>query len=113
MNKVENRIIGCLIKVSDKNHNAKVVDVAEKWSIDLIDLSPIIGRLASLKLISQIDTETVHINLFGYAEYVSPTKRVLLFVGKYLALALKELVVFIGGVISGVLIAYLSHLFIP
>lgn len=108
MNIVENELLGALLSCSNENYDSNIQTAAKNISWSLIECVPVIKSLERQTMIQQIDNMTVHINPLGRLSYVSKQKQRKDFILKYLTLTIKNLLVFIVGVISGALGGFLS-----
>ena len=111
MIKNENDLLGLIIKNKDRNNEIKVSRLFSVANTDSISLQELVNRLVKQKYLIY-STDILSLTDLGIRNYVSPTKKFFLWFAKLLILTIKELIVYIFGIISGVAIAYLSNMLI-
>lgn len=107
MIKNENDFLGFLIKIKQNNGNISVSRILKESELNNIDCAHYLKSLQTKGYIQYMDTETYHIYPEGINAYVSFPKKLTRFIEKILIFTTKELFVFISGVASGLLVAYL------
>ena len=107
--KNENDFLGYLIKNSKNN----VCNQHECYKESGLDQSSFIYYANILKDKHYIETDVTnyYITQIGINNYISPVKKFALSFLKFSVLTLKELLVFLSGIVSGILVAYFIHLF--
>lgn len=107
----ENDFIGIMMKCKNEKDICNVGKVIELSGMTDIQCLPFIKSLTAKGIIQQIDLERVQVNPIAYSIYESPQKKA----GKsFLKLSvsfLKFVITYILGIVSGLIIAYLTHKF--
>lgn len=107
----ENDMLGFLITHMDSNHNVGADVILKEAGIDNLSCYALLKSLESSHyIIYTYDTMTV-LSL-GELNYRSPLKKLLLWILKLLILTIKNLIIYIAGILSGLIVAYLSYIFI-
>ena len=107
----ENDFIGVMMKCKNENDICNVGKIIEISGMSDMQCLPFIQSLTAKGIIQKVDLESVQLNTVAYSIYESPKKKV----GKsFLKLSvsfLKFVITYILGIISGLIIAYLTHKF--
>lgn len=111
MNKRENHFLGLLISVSDENGYFKYdkLDSISKYSN--AEKSDMLRSLISYGYIKQESLDRLRVTANGKYAYTSPKKKFALLFFKNSYNLLKFVFTYILGIISGLAIAYFTHLF--
>lgn len=107
----DNDFLGALIKCSNQNNDCDIIDLMEKYKISDLDCIPFIKSLESENLVNMIDTCTVHVYPQGISAYVSPKKKAKKLVLNSSKSLFKFILTYVLGIVSGLIIAYLTHKF--
>lgn len=105
--KNENDFLGFLVSIKNEKNSISVRNVLDQSGLSDIDCSHYFKSLQTKGYVRHMDSETYHIYPDGISAYISPAKRTFHVVGRMLVLTIKELFVFLSGVASGLLVAYL------
>lgn len=107
----ENDFIGIMMKCKNEKDICNVGKIIELSGMTDIQCLPFIKSLTAKGIIQQIDLESIQINPIAHSIYESPQKKA----GKsFLKLSvsfLKFMITYILGIVSGLIIAYLTHKF--
>ena len=107
----ENKFLGLLIKCKNENDICNITEVIQKSEMSDVQCMSLIQSLCEKGMVKYIDLSNLQINPIAYSTYQSPQKKV----GKsFLNLSvsfLKFIVTYVLGIISGLIIAYLTHKF--
>ncbi|OUO75190.1 hypothetical protein B5F53_18555 [Blautia sp. An249] len=106
MIKNENDFLKVLIESKDSDNDVSVSKVMKGNQLTSLDFSCMLARLTEKEYIIQTDSETIHLYPWGIAAYKSLWKRIAFWIGKLLILTIKNLILFIGGILSGLIVAY-------
>lgn len=111
MNKRENHFLGLLISIADKNgyFNYGKLNSIDKYSN--AEKSDLLRSLISYGYIEQESLEGLRVTTNGKYAYTSPKKKFALSFFKNSYSLLKFVFTYILGIISGLVIAYFTHLF--
>ena len=101
--KNENDFLGFLISIKNENDDVSVIKTFRESGLSNIDCAHYFKSLSSKGLLDFIDTDTYHLYPHGISSYVSPLKRLSLWVAKLLVLTIKNLIVYIAGILSAVI----------
>lgn len=105
----EIEFLDVLMKCKDNENNCTYSKIAELSGLDSLEVNDYIKILKSKNMITPLDLETIHINSAAISNYATPITRALRsFVDKAVPL-LKFLVTYILGIISGLIVAYLTN----
>lgn len=107
-----NDFIGFLISVKSDFNDIDTSIALSLSGLSQIDFSHYIDLLLNNGLIKYIDTQTYHLFPECISSYCPTYKRILLWISKMLILTVKNVIIYIGGILSGVLVAYLSSLIV-
>lgn len=111
MNKRENHFLGLLISISSENGYVgygKLNSISKYTDTEKSDL---LDSLVSYGYIEKESLEGIRITTSGKFAYVNPKRKFTLSVLKNSYSLLKFIFTYILGIISGLAIAYFSHLF--
>lgn len=111
MNKSENDFLGLLISVCDENGCVSYGKMCNIQKYTDIEKSDLINSLFSYGYIQNIDLDTFRVTSNGKYAYISPRKKIALLFLKNSYGLLKFVIAYVLGIISGLVIAYFSHLF--
>lgn len=110
MPKTENEFPRFLISIKDSANNIDLNKAMSESGYSDIDLKQIIVALSEKDYIIQIDANTIHLYPWGIFAYKSRGKRFFLRLSKLLILTVKNLILFVGGILSGIIVAYATFL---
>lgn len=108
MNK--NDILGLIISFKNGNNDVDVNKLLTELNITNLDLSEYIKYLENEGYAKLIDSNTLHLYPWGISAYIPDWKRNLLWIAKLLILTLKNLILYVGGILSGIIVAYATFL---
>lgn len=111
MNKAENDFLGLLISVCGENGYVSYRKMHNIHKYTDTEKNDLINSLFSYGYIQNIDLETFRIASNGKYAYVSPKKKIALLFLKNSYGLLKFILTYVLGILSGLAIAYFSHLF--
>lgn len=106
----ENDFLGCLISVRDKDNDVDLSKAMHATGFCNLDFSIFLKKLEDKEVIMMLDTETCHLYQWSIDSYQSPMKIALFKIGKLLLLTVKNVVIYVGGIVSGIVVAYISFL---
>ena len=109
--KDENSFLGALISIANNNHDCDYNTICKSFSIDAFDMKPYLESLNEKRCLCITDTQTIHLFPTAYGTYISPAKRIGMWLLKLLVLTVKNFVVFGTGVATGIAIAYFTMKF--
>lgn len=105
MIKNENELLGLLIDLQDENKNIDNNKLISSADIDSHSLQYLMNGLIEKHYVSY-SLDTTSLTDLGIMNYISPKKRFLTWLSKALVITAKEVVIFLSGTASGVLISY-------
>lgn len=105
--KNENDMLGFLIAKMDYNKDVPAKVILNESGLDNISCNQLLKSLETSNYIIY-STDIVSVVSLGINNYRSPFKRFIIFIGW----RIWDLIVFLAGILSGVLITYLSHILI-
>lgn len=108
--KNENDFLGYLISVKNSENNINLKKLVESEILPSLDISELVNILVSKNYATQADTYTLHLYTWGISAYVPTWKRICLWILKLLVLTIKNLILFVGGILSGIIVAYATFL---
>lgn len=111
MNKQENKFLGLLISISDEKDCFRYDALRESSGYSEFETIDLLNVLTSYEYIKQISMNDFHITARGKSAYISPKKKLALSFFKNSYLLLKFAITYVLGIISGFIIAYLTHKF--
>ena len=111
MIKNENDLLGILIKNKDQNNMVEINLLKSIADIDQFSLQELISRLSAKKYLLP-SMSAVTLTDLGIRNYVSPRKKFAMWMAKMLVLTVKNLLFYVAGIISGILVSYFSNRFI-
>lgn len=107
----ENDFIGIMMKCKNEQDVCNVCKIIELSGMTDLQCLPFIQTLSAKGIIQKIDLESIQINPIAYSIYESPKKKT----GKsFLKLSislLKFIITYILGIVSGLIIVYVTHKF--
>lgn len=107
----ENDFIGIMMKCKNEKDICNIGKIIELSGMSDMQCFPFIQSLNAKGIIQKVDLESIQINPIAYSIYESPKKKA----GKsFLKLSvsfLKFVITYILGIVSGLIIAYLTHKF--
>lgn len=107
----ENDFLGLMIKCKNNEdicHVGKVIEQSEMTDIQCLSF---FKSLSDKGYIKNLDLETYQINPIALSMYQSPAKKTAKSIFKLSVSFLKFIITYILGIISGLVIAYLTHKF--
>lgn len=107
----ENDFIGILMKCKDDNGICKTSNVVKSSKMTDLQCLPFIKSLSDKEVIKRIDLDHIQINPIAYSLYESPKKKVGKLFLKLSVSALKFIITYVLGIISGLAIAYFANKF--
>lgn len=110
--KNENDFIGFLISVKSDENDIDTISALKASNLSEVDFLHFIDSLSSKGFLKYIDTQTYHMFPERISSYRPTYKRILLCISKMLILTVKNVIIYVGGILSGVIVAYLSLLII-
>ena len=110
MIKNENDFLGLLISNKDSENNVHLSKISSDSGLTSLDISRLIENLSKHDFIVQTDTETIHLFPWGISAYKPLWKRIAIPICKLLVLTIKNLIIFIVGILSGIIVAYATVL---
>lgn len=110
MIKNENELLGILISIQDKNGKVDNSKLSQITNTDNATLKHLMDILIEKHYVIYT-YDTTDVTDLGKVNYVPKWKQMLLWLAKLLVLTVKELFVFASGVLSGLLVAYLTWKF--
>ena len=110
--KNENDFIGFLISVKSSENDIDVHSAFKASGLSQIDFSHYTDSLTDKGLLKYMDTQTYHMFPECISSYCPTNKRILLWIAKMLVLTVKNVIIYVGGILSGVIVAYLSSLIV-
>lgn len=108
--KNENDFLGYLISVKDSENNVDLEKLIKSEILPNLDISELVNILESKNYTKQIDTCTLHLYTWGISAYIPTWKRIGIWIAKLLILTIKNLILFVGGILSGIIVAYATFL---
>ena len=106
----KNDLFGLIISSRNETNDVNINKLMDNYNLTSIDLSEFIKYLESEGYAKQVDTNTLHLFPWGISAYNPRWKTILLWFGKLLVLTLKNLILYIGGILSGIIVAYATFL---
>lgn len=107
----ENDFLGILMKCKNEHNICNISDVFKESNMTDIQCLPFLKSLASKGIITGLDLSTYQINPIAFSVYESPKKKVTKSFFKLSVSFFKFLLTYILGIVSGLIIAYLTHKF--
>lgn len=104
--KNENDFLGLLISQKDSSGNVDISKMSSDLGLTSIDISYMVKSLSEKDYIIQTDSRIIHLYPWGISAYKPLWKIIAMPIGKLLILTIKNLVLFIGGILSGLIVAY-------
>ena len=111
MIKNENDLLGFIIMNKDQNNEIKTNYLISIANTDLVSLSELVDRLVAKKYLI-FSYDILSLTDIGIRNYVSTQKRFAIWLSKLLVLTIKNAMVYIAGILSGILVAYISNMLI-
>lgn len=108
--KNENDFLGYLISVKDSENNVDLEKLIKSEILPNLDVSELVNILVSKNYAKQTDSCTLHLYTWGISAYIPTWKRIGIWVIKLLVLTIKNLILFVGGILSGIIVAYATFL---
>lgn len=110
--KNENDFIGFLISIKSVENDIDTHAALKESNLSHVDFLHFMDSLLSKGLVKYNDTQTYHMFPECISAYRPTYKRILLWIAKMLILTVKNVIIYVGGILSGVIVAYLSSLII-
>lgn len=107
----ENDFIGIMIKCKNEKDICNIGKIIELSGMTDMQCLPFIQSLSTKGIIQKIDLESVQINPIAYSIYENPKKKAVKSFLKLSVSFLKFVITYILGIVSGLIIAYLTHKF--
>lgn len=110
MIKSENAFLGLLISNADPDGCVNIYTIEKVTGLTTLQCSDILNSLCEKKHLQIMDTLTIRVTQLGIMAYVSPKRRILQWIASFCLFTIKEGIVFALGVVSGLLVAYCTHI---
>lgn len=111
MNKQEDKFLGLLISISDERDLFSYGVLRENSGYSESETIDLLNALTPYEYIKQISLNDFRITTRGKSVYISPKKKFALSFFKNSYLLLKFAITYVLGIVSGLIIAYLTHKF--
>ena len=103
-------ILGLIISFKNENNDVNINNLLKELNITNLDLSEYIKDLESEGYAKLVDSNTLHLYPWGISAYKPKWKRCLLWIAKLLILTIKNLILYVGGILSGIIVSYATFL---
>lgn len=110
MIKNRNDFLGFLIRIKNMENNVSINDAIEASGLTNLDFSELVNQILESHYAIQTDLNTLHLFPWGIAAYTPKWKRISLWFLKLCVLTVKNLILYIGGILSGIIVAYATFL---
>lgn len=107
----ENDFLGILIKCKDENNECYIQKIMNLSKMSDMDCMPFLKSLESKNIITATALGVFRLNPIAFSVYRSRRDRFFVFFGKLSVGALKFIITYVLGIISGLIIAYITHKF--